>query len=124
MASWNKIAGFVTFRHVSALSVQETFVNTIRTKQNELDLQDNFLLTKYGLYKVLNDIWFEEDLKYMYGAPDRLPFQLDSGIHGLFKDLGRHANRNESHECPTWGNPKESVEPIVSHNPKKNFLNT
>ena len=59
------------------------------------------------------EIGFEEYLKYVKGAASRLFLKFRSGTHGLFEELGRHGNRDESQECPNCGACKESVEHVL-----------
>ena len=55
----------------------------------------------------------EEYLNYLKGAPARLFFKFRSGTHGLFEELGRHAKKGRSQECPNCGAGKESVEHVL-----------
>ena len=45
-------------------------------------------------------------------------------MYVLFEELGRHANRGESQECPNCGVCKDSVEPVLFECtfPETNFL--
>ena len=52
-------------------------------------------------------------LRYVKGLPSRLFFKFCSGTHGLFEELGRHAKRGGSQECPNCGAWKESVEHVL-----------
>ena len=45
------------------------------------------------MYRELKEeIELEEYLKYVKGAPSRLFLKFRLGTHGLFEELGRHAN--------------------------------
>ena len=63
------------------------------------------------------EIGFEEYLEYVKGAPSRLFF------HQMFEELGRHAKRGGSQECPNCWSCKESVEHVLfecaSHDSQK-----
>ena len=63
---------------------------------------------------------FEEYLEYVKEAPSRLFFKFRSGTHGLFEELGRHAGRDGSQECPNCGASKESVEHVLFECPSYN----
>ena len=58
-------------------------------------------------------VGFEEYLNHVKGPSSRLLFKFRSGTHGLFEELGRHANRGRSQECPNCGACKESVEHVL-----------
>ena len=71
-------------------------------------LQDK---SKLQVYRELKwEIGFVQYLEYVKGAPSRLVFKFCSGTHGLFEELGRHANGGGPRECPNCGACKESVE--------------
>ena len=55
---------------------------------------------------------FPLSLKYVKGPPSRLFLKLCLGTHGLFEELGRHAKRGGSQECPNCGACKESVQHV------------
>ena len=70
--------------------------------------------SKLRVYKELKrGVGCEEYLKYVQGPPSRLFFKFRSGTHGLFEELGRHAKRDGSQECPNCGACKESVEHVL-----------
>ena len=45
--------------------------------------------------------------------PSRLFLKFKLGTHGVFEELGRHANRRGSQECPNCEACKESVEHVL-----------
>ena len=70
--------------------------------------------SKLRLYRELRrEDGLEEYLNYLKGAPARLFFKFRSGTHGLFEELGRHAKKGRSQECPNCGAGKESVEHVL-----------
>ena len=70
--------------------------------------------SKLRVYKELKrGVGIEEYLEYMKGPPSRLLFKFRSVTHGLFEELGRHANRGGSQEFPNCGACKESVEHVL-----------
>ena len=70
--------------------------------------------SKLRVYKELKrGVGLEEYLRYVKGPPSRLFFKFRSGTHGLFEELGRHAKRDGSQECPNCGACKESVEHVL-----------
>ena len=70
--------------------------------------------SKLRVYKELKrGVGLEEYLRYVKGPPSRLFFKFRSGTHGLFEELGRHAKRGGSQECPNCGACKESVEHVL-----------
>ena len=70
--------------------------------------------SKLRVYRELKrEVGFEDYLEYVKGAPSRLFFKFRSGTHGLFEELGRHASRGGSQECPNCGACKESVEHVL-----------
>ena len=70
--------------------------------------------SKLHVYKELKQvIGLEEYFKYVKGPPSRLFLKFRSGTHGLFEELGRHANRGGSQDYPNCGTCKESVEHVL-----------
>ena len=47
MASWHELVGFINFMQVKPIKPSKNFVDTVRTEQNESELQDNILDMKY-----------------------------------------------------------------------------
>ena len=69
-------------------------VNTVARNGTETDV--NFFLTPT-----------------VKGLHSRVFFKFRSCTHGVFEELGRHAKRGGSHECPDCGACEESVEPVL-----------
>ena len=65
-------------------------------------------------YKELKQrVGFKVYLKYVKGPSSRLFLKFRSCTHGLFEELGRHAKRDGSQDCPSCGDCKESVEHVL-----------
>ena len=72
--------------------------------------------TKLRVYRELKwEIGFEEYSEYVKVPPSRVFLKFCSGTHGLFEELGRHADRGGLQECSNCGACKESVEHVLSN---------
>ena len=82
---------------LNATSISKV-VDKTEYEEFEMALQCKSKLCLYMELKWV--VVFEEYLELVKGVLSRMILEIGSGTQVLFEELGRHANRGESQDCP------------------------